>query len=346
MDATRYQDRKAMKVSVAMPVYNAAPYLQETLESLFAQTFTDLEIIAVDDKSTDGSLAMLRSITDPRLKVIALDENLGHPGATRVAFDHAQGQYVVRCDADDLCHPERIARQVAFMDAHPEVGYSGCALQLFGESDEVWSFPSNDADCQAGLLFNPTVPDGASITRRSVVVEHGLGFRKEWPRVGGDWLYQLDLSTVTRFGNLPEKLLYYRQGPQNVTSKSSSIGPRREMVRLGLGKLGVDPTPERVELHLLLTRIAVRLPDAAMVRSAKAHIDELTLAYERRGLAAAHHFQRVAQERWRNLLYTVEEGGWGPLLAYARLNRGLPWGTWAYLLRSRSAAFLKRSVRK
>ena len=105
-----------MKVSVALTVYNKAPFLNEVLESIFAQSLGDYEIVAVDDKSTDESLQVLRSIRDPRLRIIALPENLGHPGATQTAFEQSRGEYIIRCDADD-----RAART-----GSPASGFHGC----------------------------------------------------------------------------------------------------------------------------------------------------------------------------------------------------------------------------
>ena len=100
-----------MRVSVVIPVYNKAAYLQECFESVFSQSYTDMEIIAVDDKSTDGSLELLRAMTDPRLRIITLDRNLGPSGCAQRGFAAATGEYIVRMDADDVMLPERVSTQ-------------------------------------------------------------------------------------------------------------------------------------------------------------------------------------------------------------------------------------------
>ena len=171
-----------MKVSVVMPVYNKAPFLEEAVRSILHGTFTDLELICVDDKSTDESLAVLRTVTDPRLRIIELPANMGPAGAANAGMDAAKGEYIVRMDADDIAVPERIALQTAFMDAHPEVGASGGQLQLFGEGREMWNYPESPESCAALLLFGVPVSQGASILRRSVLSEHGLRFDPAWPR--------------------------------------------------------------------------------------------------------------------------------------------------------------------
>ena len=106
-----------MKVSVVMPVYNKADHLQECLDSIYRQSLSDMEIIAVDDKSTDGSLQILKAQVDKRLRIIELDHNLGHPGATQAGMAIARGEYIVRCDADDINHPEFSRRRINTLPA-------------------------------------------------------------------------------------------------------------------------------------------------------------------------------------------------------------------------------------
>src|SRR6186713_2063521 len=105
-------------VSVLMPTHNAAAFVTASIESLLAQTFTDFELIVVDDGSTDATLDVLAAIDDPRLTVIASPDNQGPVHARNRAFAAARGRYIAALDADDLCHPERLARQVAYLDGH------------------------------------------------------------------------------------------------------------------------------------------------------------------------------------------------------------------------------------
>ncbi len=114
-------------VSVVMAAYNGAALIRETLASLKAQTFTDFEIVAVDDKSTDDTLAVLRAWDDPRLTVIAAEENGGPVRARNRAVAAARGRYIAALDQDDLCRPERFAKQVAYLDANPDTVLLGTA---------------------------------------------------------------------------------------------------------------------------------------------------------------------------------------------------------------------------
>jgi glycosyltransferase involved in cell wall biosynthesis len=114
-------------ISVAMSVYNGERFLAEAIESVLGQTFADLEFLIVDDGSTDGSRAMIEAYAakDARIRPI-LRENRGLIASLNQMLDEARAPLVARMDADDVCLPERLAQQVAFLDAHPDYGVLGC----------------------------------------------------------------------------------------------------------------------------------------------------------------------------------------------------------------------------
>src|SRR5205823_4196715 len=120
-------------LSIAMPVRNAAPYLAASLGSIFAQSFADWELLAVDDGSDDQSLSMLRSIQDPRVRVFSDGRHLGVAARLNQIIREAQGAYIARFDADDLMHPSRFEKQLAFLEQSPEVHGMGCGLIFLDE---------------------------------------------------------------------------------------------------------------------------------------------------------------------------------------------------------------------
>ncbi|GGO98790.1 glycosyltransferase family 2 protein [Stakelama pacifica] len=121
----------APTVSVIIPTYNSAALIAETLDSLVAQTFSDFEVIVVDDCSPDHTAAVVRAYGDPRIRFVRAPVNRGCVHARNLGFSLARGRYVAGLDHDDLCMPERFARQVAFLDAHPEVMLVGTGSQLY-----------------------------------------------------------------------------------------------------------------------------------------------------------------------------------------------------------------------
>ena len=105
-----------------MPTYNNGRWLQEAIDSVLGQTFTDWELIIVDDGSTDDTADVLARCTDSRIRIYTLAKNVGRAGARNVALGQARGRYIAICDSDDISAPTRFTEQVAFLDANPNIG--------------------------------------------------------------------------------------------------------------------------------------------------------------------------------------------------------------------------------
>ena len=322
-----------VKVSVVVPVYNKAPYLKEAFDSIFSQTFHDMEVIAVDDRSTDDSLSVLRSFTDPRLRIIALERNLGPAGAVQRGMDAALGEYIVRMDADDLMEPRRVERQVAYMDTDPTVGASGGVVVLFGNDEGRWRFPLTDAACKAQLLFGVPVPQGGSILRTSVLRAHDVRYRDEWPRIGEDWLFWVSLAPHTRFGNIDQEVIRYRRGEQNISHGHDLVAARRPRVPLVLRALGLDPTPEQVETHLAASLVLPSRPDADMVMRVHAWLRYLEAWNASSGLTTPEALHERTAQAWNALFYRLPACGWRPVLKHLSLDLGGAWPRLVYALK-------------
>lgn len=115
-------------VTVAIPFYNNAETLQAAVQSVFCQTYTDWELILLDDGSKDRSLAIAQAIRDPRVRVISDGRNRGLVNRLNQAVSLARGELFSRMDADDLMHPERLAKQIEYLVAHPEVDLIGSSM--------------------------------------------------------------------------------------------------------------------------------------------------------------------------------------------------------------------------
>jgi glycosyltransferase involved in cell wall biosynthesis len=117
-------------VTVLLAVYNGQPYIRECVASVLAQTFSDFEFLIVDDASTDGTADAVASFRDPRIRLLRNDRNLGQVAALNVGLREARGELVARIDADDWCRPRRLERQVAALDAEPDVALVGSWMEL------------------------------------------------------------------------------------------------------------------------------------------------------------------------------------------------------------------------
>jgi glycosyltransferase involved in cell wall biosynthesis len=153
-------------VSITSAFYNEAPRLLDMIKSVFAQTFTDWELILLDDGSTDNSLELARSIDDPRVKVFSNGKNIGRPASLNKITSLARGKYIARMDADDMCGPTRIEKQVRLIESDPKldvVGTGICYLNrdnkpvghriLKTQHDEICKYPERTIGlCHGSIL--------------------------------------------------------------------------------------------------------------------------------------------------------------------------------------------------
>jgi glycosyltransferase involved in cell wall biosynthesis len=203
---------KTPRVSVLMPVYNGERYLREAIESILNQTFTDFELIIVDDGSTDATPEILDSFEDPRIVRLKNEKNTGLARVRQKGLSAVCGEYIASMDADDISLPERLARQVAFLDAHPEIGVLGSAVQVIdrnGNRSRVSRFPTQHGVIRWHLCFRDPIANPSVMMRRKVVDRVG-GYNTDLT-AGEDYDLFRRLSSVTRLANLPDIMLCLRR---------------------------------------------------------------------------------------------------------------------------------------
>ncbi len=235
-------------VSVLLPVYNAAATLDEALHSLAAQTFRDYEVVAVDDGSDDGSLALLEAWArrEPRLRVLR-QPHRGVAAALALGLEACRAPLVARMDADDRAHPERLARQAAFLEAHPEVAVLGTRARLHPNGLRAGGMQAyldwqnrllTDADIRREIFVESPLVHPSVMFRRSAV--RAVGGYQEAP-----WLEDYDLwlrlyLAGARFAKLPAVLLDWRDHPQRVT-RSDGRASLENLLRLKAHYLARGP---------------------------------------------------------------------------------------------------------
>ena len=195
-----------------MAVYNAAQFLREAVSSVLAQTYSDFELLAVDDCSSDHSVAVLESFADPRLRIIHHQRNLGAAQSRNDALAAARGELVAIMDADDVCARNRLERQVAYLDAHPLVGLVGCGIY-------------HNIDPTGRVLYTSYLPEDNEAIQRTLVkrwcfLHSSITFRKRLQkRTGGyraefegaeDHDFLLRMLEHCQAHNIYEPLVSYR----------------------------------------------------------------------------------------------------------------------------------------
>lgn len=205
------------EVSVVMAVHNGEKYLRESIESILSQTYTDFEFIIIDDGSSDLSADIINSYNNERIRLISSIENLGLTRSLNKGLDAAVGKYIARMDCDDVSLPERLAKQVAFMEAHPDVGVCG-----------AWA---KDIDDGGNLIGQRQTPVGERLeyeywrsspiihSTAMIRVAHLDGLRyDDRLRYAQDFDLWLRIRGRCKLSNLAEYLLLYRVHKESITS--------------------------------------------------------------------------------------------------------------------------------
>jgi len=204
------------KVAVLMCCHNSQSYIRESIESILDQTYSDFEFIIVENGSTDRTWEIINSYDDPRIKTFKTD-------LVQLVFNlnygllQTRAEFIARMDSDDISSPRRLERQIAYLDAHPEVAVLGTAFKLFGDgiTDRVVSVPVSDKHIRRRLPFVFSICHPTVVFRKTVILKHG-GY------LGGTHCEDLDLwlrvsrDKAVKFANLDESLLEYRISPSQV----------------------------------------------------------------------------------------------------------------------------------
>lgn len=210
------------RVSVVTVYYNRRDHVTESIQSLLAQTYPEIEIIAVDDGSTDGTGAALEAITDPRYRVVR-QANTGFTPAINAAIRASRGDYVAVHGSGDISFPERIAKQAAFLDAHPDVGVVGCFVEDEQEATgETQVFAPDDASrTRAGLMTRNAFTHGEVMYRRALYEAVG-GYRPLF-RYAQDHDLWLRMSALARLAAVPEVLYRRRKMAGGVSTSPDKL---------------------------------------------------------------------------------------------------------------------------
>jgi glycosyltransferase involved in cell wall biosynthesis len=237
-------------ISVLIPVRNGARYAREALDSVFAQTVDDFEMIVVDDASTDATPEILASIDDPRLRVIRNDVQRGIAGSLNRGFPLCRGEYIARMDADDLSAPNRFELQCAFLDANPHVGVCGTWVRMFADGWHRDRCLETDPErIRCTLVLANTLSHPSAMLRRELFLRHELAYDETF---GNSEDYDLwsRASHCFALANIPEFLLFYRVHDEQVgRRREARFAEARRVHHAQLARLGAQMTDAQLAFH-------------------------------------------------------------------------------------------------
>ena len=201
------------RVTVLMPTYNVAPYVREAIESVLRQTYSDFDLLVIDDCSTDNTVEVVRNIDDPRIHIVQNEKNVGLAENLNRGLSLITTEYVARMDGDDIAEPCWLEREVAVLDSHPEIGICSGGFERFGTVKSLVRFPERHEDCMANMLFECSVI--VPTFRMSLYRDYGLRYStEEFP--AEDYRFWAECLRVTRIYNIQETLFHYRMHPTQI----------------------------------------------------------------------------------------------------------------------------------
>ena len=227
-----------VRVSVVMPVRNGGEYLRPAVESILGQTLSDLELILVDDHSTDGAIDSL-ALNDPRLEFVE-SEGRGVSAAFNTGLGHARGSFIARMDADDIALPARLETQLNYLEANPDVGICGACVEIVSGTAvgggnrryQDWLNACREpASIRRELFVESPIPNPTAFFRRETIRQLGGYADPDWPE-DYDLFLRAD-ATGIKMGKPEGVLLHWREHVNRLTRTD----PRYDLARFQAAKI-------------------------------------------------------------------------------------------------------------
>ena len=208
------------KVSVILPVYNCEQYIFETIQSVLKQTFSDFELLVVDDCSTDNTVKIIKEFNDSRINLIIKEKNSGYTDSLNYAVALAKGEYIARMDGDDVCMPNRFEKQVAFLEKNTDVVLCGSSVQFIGYQIGTKKYPIKYDDIKIKLCFGTPFCHPSVMGKKEIFLQ--VPYDRNFEPAEDIHLW----SRIVKMGkveNLDETLLLYRTHKNQVSITKKEI---------------------------------------------------------------------------------------------------------------------------
>lgn len=207
-------------VTVLMTVYNGEAYLKEAIDSILNQTHTDFKLLIIDNASTDRSRDIVLSYNDSRIHLEPLPQNIGQVAALNKGLDMIETPLAARMDADDISLPQRLERQLAFMEKNRDIGICGTDAVMFRDREEFpKTYPTTPADIKAALFFGCSLAHPSVIMRKSLLDRYKLRYDEQLGH-SEDWDLWQRACFLFPLANIPEIHLRYRLHTGSVSHRT------------------------------------------------------------------------------------------------------------------------------
>jgi glycosyltransferase involved in cell wall biosynthesis len=240
-------------VSVVLPAYNCSKYIDEAVQSILQQTHRNLELLIIDDGSTDGTTEKIRAWEkrDDRIYLICKERNSGVADSRSRGIRMAKGAFIALMDGDDISFPERIAKQLAYLISHPEIDILGSGYQILGQEKTI-TLPKNHAAIAVGLLLDCMIANPTTMFRAARLKEIPRLYLESFAPAEDYEFFIYLLGNGLKFANLTDILLYYRTHGSNIskTKYDNLAFARKQITTSQLSKLSPNASEGFVEFLL------------------------------------------------------------------------------------------------
>lgn len=211
--------RVSPAISVIMPVYNCEQYIEDSILSVLDQSFSNFELIIIDDASDDNTLKIIKKLNDPRIKLIEKPRNTGYTNSLNMGLKLAEGEFIARMDGDDICLLNRFEKQLAFMRSHPDVIVCGTGYSVIGKED-IKLNPESHEEIKLELLRGNCIVHPSAFIKKSILQKYKL-FYDDQMEPSEDYDLWIRLLGYGKLHNLPEALIKYRVHVNSVSRKKA-----------------------------------------------------------------------------------------------------------------------------
>jgi glycosyltransferase involved in cell wall biosynthesis len=235
-----------------MPVYNGERFLAAAIGSILGQSHGNLELLVLDDGSTDDSAAIARSFGDPRVRLICNGSNQGVIRTRKRGIGEARGACIAFLDCDDIALPERLAVQFGFLRDNPDVVMMGSWIALMDERGDLTGafsrYVTAPESLPSAMLFDNCFAQSAVMARREAL--ESVSYREEYP-CAEDYDLFARLTLAGKSGNIPRVLTLYREhgGGVSKTRRDLIVHCTHAVHAWQLERLGIAAAPEELRLH-------------------------------------------------------------------------------------------------
>ena len=204
------------QISVIIPVYNAETFLRDTIDSVLYQTFTGFELLALDDASTDGSAAVIRSYDDSRIRYIPCPRDF--IGTLNRGLSSATGKYIALLDHDDIMMPYRLKTQYEFMESNPDIAACGGYMHSFGRYSIIFDAPLTHDELIGQMIVSNPVLNPTGFIRREILSRYHIEYQTGYS-YAADYKFWFELSKVGKLQTIPKVLTLYRTSKEQTSIK-------------------------------------------------------------------------------------------------------------------------------